>query len=65
MVTSNPSTVNFRFTRDPRRIVGPEDGSVRVSLAAAIAIDYFSRSRTTSEVFWARATARVFPSGDH
>ena len=26
---------------------------------------YFSRRTTTSEVYWARATARVFPSGDH
>jgi len=27
-------------------------------------IDYFSWSRTTSDVSWARVTARVFPSGD-
>ncbi len=35
------------------------------SSLAAIGIDYFSWSRTTSDVSWARVTARVFPSGDH
>ena len=65
----DPANRKIRLLRARRTCAVSQLGSAAVRipclLAAAIAIHYFSRSRTTSEVFWTRATARAFPSGDH